>query len=91
MRFKSGDTVICIEAPWHNLMARVCCQFTDYGPKKDEEVTIERYCPGDHRYLLIKEYPALDTFNFYGYHEALFEKLVSDEQLCEDLKGILVR
>ena len=56
-RFKPGDQIICLEAPWHTgTMACEPCM-VNFGPSKHSIVTVDKYLDG--HYIKLQEFPMI--------------------------------
>lgn len=89
MKGNPGDTIICIDAPWHEACPHTPCGIINFGPKKNDIVTID-FLMEDERgviYFRIKEYPDNpdDANYFAGFRNDFFEPIISDNDLYKDL------
>ncbi len=88
MKGNPGDSVICINAPWHERNSSLPCGIKGFGPHKNELVTIDFLLIDENEnvYFRIKEYPdnPNDVNFFAGFRNDFFEPLMSDKKL-EDI------
>lgn len=79
MLAKPGDSVFCIEAPWHDENSQEPCGIRNYGPRVDEPVTVDFLLEDEYnnKYYRLKEYPDHpdDPSKFAAFRQIFFMKL----------------